>query len=924
MTSIIHPSGAAAVHPPAGRPRPRASALTWFILLLVPALATAAAGQPPADLLNQARAAHLAGNRKEALALYAGALAGFRALKDDAGAAVCLNNSSVLLLDEGDTEAALTAAHEAVRLRRALGEDRLAGRSLTNSGRALQGLGRLDEAEMAFRQALAAARKANEPRDAVLNLLNIGVVAQAQGRYGDALSVLRLAFEVIEGNRDAPWAEEQEVVALNNRGALYERIGEFRLALDDYSRLLSLVGGGPDSIPYQVNAATILRNLGDPNLALERLRAAERRIAASGARPGLHANLLSNIGLILHLNLRRPDAARPVLERAFKLADAAGDVPETMTIGNYLGALYLDLGQPEDAVRAYRRALVGSSGAAVLEPAWEAHLGMARILKTRGDRAGALRALRTAAALVEGIRLDLAAEMAPRRFLADRLAVYSLLASALAEAEEGGGARAGLRAVERARERLLLAGWRRLHRQGAAGKGGADWRRELGRLAAAATRLYDGADDEALAAWEEINERWEGRSRIRLPATVAPGVALIEYLIAGEESRVYWLTRDGEGTIRLPPEKEIDHLAEDWLADLTGDASGGRRERESGLRLARAVLRPVLEALPPGVKALRVVPDGALWRVPLDALPEERPEGDGAGRLLEAYEVALAPLLSAPPAEASEGGRSSRRPDLPYVFFGPPAPAPGAPAGRGEEAPSWASLPPLPEAAAEAASLRRALGRGGEVRSGVGAQEEEFKRLSSRPIGVLHLATHAVADPIDAGRTGIVFARKIGGEGEAEGEEGFLSVPEILALDLAADLTVLSACSGAVGETLPGGGLDSLAGALIESGSRAVIASLWDVGDAPTRTLVEQFYYGVGRGGSFSSSLREAKIALLRAGGEIGRPRHWAGWVLVGHGEGMAAPARGLRLRTALPITGAVLVAAALWIGFRLRSSRRS
>jgi CHAT domain-containing protein len=181
-----------------------------------------------------------------------------------------------------------------------------------------------------------------------------------------------------------------------------------------------------------------------------------------------------------------------------------------------------------------------------------------------------------------------------------------------------------------------------------------------------------------------------------------------------------------------------------------------------------------------------------------------------------------------------------------------------------------------------------------------------------------------VADPIDAGRTGIVFARPSGGEDEAGGTDGFLSVPEILALDLEADLTVLSACSGAVGETLPGGGLDSLAGALIESGSRAVIASLWDVGDAPTRTLVEQFYYGVGRGGRFSSSLREAKIALLRTGGEIGRPRHWAGWVLVGRGEGVAAPAFNPLLRTALPIACAALVAAVLWIRSRLRSSRRS
>ena len=103
-------------------------------------------------------------------------------------------------------------------------------------------------------------------------------------------------------------------------------------------------------------------------------------------------------------------------------------------------------------------------------------------------------------------------------------------------------------------------------------------------------------------------------------------------------------------------------------------------------------------------------------------------------------------------------------------------------------------------------------------------------------------------------------------------------------MDLPTQLTFLSACSGAVGAQLPGEGLDSLASALLESGSESVIASLWDVEDLPTRTLVEQYYYYLGQGDNPGSALRSAKLAMIVSGGEMAAPRHWAGWSLIGRG----------------------------------------
>jgi len=237
-------------------------------------------------------------------------------------------------------------------------------------------------------------------------------------------------------------------------------------------------------------------------------------------------------------------------------------------------------------------------------------------------------------------------------------------------------------------------------------------------------------------------------------------------------------------------------------------------------------------------------------------------------RVLEAFDVTVAPLLTAArsPAVASGALRSA--------FFGPPARMP-------------AGLPALPEAEAEAAALRRAVGGAGAEFLGPDASEANLRRLIARPIGILHVATHARVDAFDPGRTGIVL--QPGAEGMRR-DDGFLSLPEIAGQRMEVGLTVLSACSGAVGERLPGEGVESLATLLYEAGSRAVVASLWDVEDAPTRAFVEQMYHHLRRGRPVAAALREAKRALAASGGELAAPRHWAGWIVIGDGGLLAVP----------------------------------
>jgi CHAT domain-containing protein len=184
----------------------------------------------------------------------------------------------------------------------------------------------------------------------------------------------------------------------------------------------------------------------------------------------------------------------------------------------------------------------------------------------------------------------------------------------------------------------------------------------------------------------------------------------------------------------------------------------------------------------------------------------------------------------------------------------------------------WDTLPPLPEAAAEAREVARTAPRS-LARIGRDASEAALKRMSLSDVSVLHFASHAVVDP--AGLRGTALLLSPGG-----GEDGIVRPEELSALSLDADLVVLSACATAVSGGHAGDeGLRGLVAPLIEAGARGVAATLWAVDDQAQRLLVRRFYQRLARGEPTAAALRGAKLEALRGGAA---PRDWAALVLWG------------------------------------------
>jgi CHAT domain-containing protein len=138
---------------------------------------------------------------------------------------------------------------------------------------------------------------------------------------------------------------------------------------------------------------------------------------------------------------------------------------------------------------------------------------------------------------------------------------------------------------------------------------------------------------------------------------------------------------------------------------------------------------------------------------------------------------------------------------------------------------------------------------------------------------ILHLAMHASLDEKQPTFSHFNFSK-----------QDKLYLEELYALKIPADLAVLSACNTGVGKMDDISGMASLQRAFNYAGTKATIASLWEVPDDATSQIMISFYEHLKEGQSKSSALQKAKIDYLEntTVEKLKHPYYWAGFVLYG------------------------------------------
>jgi len=152
------------------------------------------------------------------------------------------------------------------------------------------------------------------------------------------------------------------------------------------------------------------------------------------------------------------------------------------------------------------------------------------------------------------------------------------------------------------------------------------------------------------------------------------------------------------------------------------------------------------------------------------------------------------------------------------------------------------------------------------------ATKENFIHNKSQS-NILHLAMHASVDDNDPALSHFNFSN---------GEKLYLE--ELYALNIPADLAVLGACNTGIGKSNDVSGMASLQRAFSYAGTKATIASLWEVPDESTSQIMISFYEYLKNGENKSSALQKAKTDYLRNTkvDKLKHPYYWAGFVLYG------------------------------------------
>jgi CHAT domain-containing protein/Tfp pilus assembly protein PilF len=736
----------------------------------------------------------------------------------------------------GRPDTARVLYDSALALATAAGDSAIVSSVLINSSGLYAEQGEPAPARAQFDRALAIVRsRGDRRREAVLTTL-LGDLQRQSGRFVDAVATLERAASLARANRD-PVALRSALISL---GRTWLELEDPEAARAPLTAALALA----DSTGDETARGRVLSNL-----ALCAKLEGDRTVATRFAQDALRAGRLAADSVTTHtvevtlgqLALDRDDGEEAA--RWFEAAARSGAGLDAESRAADLGNLGIAAGRRgrlDEAEAHYRAALALADATGSPDMTWHATLGLGDVAERRGDVAGALAHDRRAATLIDTLRSHQGAEAPAIALFASRLFAYEALIHLLGKLDaarpESGYAAEAFQWSERSRARALV---------------------DL----LAASEAAPGAAAPALLSLAQ--------ARAALPSRED---ALLEYSVGDSSSSLWVVTRGKWKRLTLPARPAL-RLRVETLRRLLADPE--RSDSRAAHAAARALYAMLIEPAQPllgGVRHLLISPDGPLALLPFEALLARDDGGEGPAMvkawLASRYEISYVPSASA--LAAIRGGYGGDA----VVALGDPCFACGDSSAARPELPA-----PLPHTRAELEALQEfCAGRPLALLSGRDATRSRLLALPTLArAGLIHLATHGVADETRPERSGLFLAPEPGDAGP-----GFLSLRDIVGLRLDAALVTLSACETGLGRVERGEGVLGLTRAFLAAGARSAVVSLWSVNDGSSAVLMSAFYRELlGKGLPRSSALASARRTLLRDP-DTRAPFHWAPFVLVG------------------------------------------
>lgn len=833
------------------------------------------------------------GDYKQALEYLDQCLKLAQEIGDKANIANALNSMGIVYALQTDYPNSLTLFQRSLQIKEELGDKLDIARELSNIGNIYISQGDKVQALEHFQRSLKLAEEVGNKAGSSATLNSIGTLYHSQGNYAQALEYFHRSLKIKQEIGDKLGVAR----ALNNIGMVHSVQGQYVEALD-----------------YLQQNAKIREELGDK----------------AGVVEGLHS--------IGSAYLLKGDYSEALAyeQRALKPAEALGNNELLGEILQNISECYLRMGQYQAASEYAERAASLAMRLGIPEVLWKArtvagkaHLALQQPKLAREDFLEAI-------ATIEKLRSRVAGgEQEQQRFFENKIAPYQAMVQlslaqhnptqALSYAERAKSRvlldvlnsgrddiTKGMTSEELKRDRALSAEIALLNTQLARLQGQNKPTAE--QVADVQARLdkarleYEAFQASLYAAHPELKVQRGQTQMLTLDEAAAllpdDRTAILEYVVTEDKSYLFVLRKAAAKDLRDKGAAELTvHTLNIKSSELAAMAESFRQKvaernlavKQPARQLFDLLIKPA-EGQLRAVTKLCIVPDGALWNVPFQALHQGE-----KGYLLEQYALFYAPSLSV----LGEMGRRAKalrtahrqsvsspapvRPDTESKNARPGLLAIGNPTLSGETvvrvrfARRDEPLGPLPDAEKEVNSLGRLYGSDSS-RVLVGKQAREvIVKAEAGNYDVLHFATHATVDDRNPLYSRIILSRS---EGDVH-EDGMLEAWEIMKLELNAALTVLSACETARGRVAAGEGMIGISWALFVAGSPAAVVSQWKVDSARTSELMIEFHHnllrkrGAGKTSlTTSEALRQAALKLLH--GPYNHPAYWAGFILIG------------------------------------------